>query len=61
MTNIYVVEHTTEECIGNQVLRIGIFADSLEKAWDMADRLYAHLNIQQIYLCTPELEEQLFG
>jgi len=46
---IYIVEYTTEDCIGNQTLQMEIEAPNLETAYEIVNQHYPDLSIDQIY------------
>ncbi len=47
--NIYIVEYTTEDQIGNDCLVMEIEAESREDAWDIIEENYPHLAVDCVY------------
>ena len=46
---VYIVEYTNEDCVGNQCLQMEIEAPNLETAYEIVDAHYPDLAIDQIY------------
>ena len=47
--NTYIVEYTSEELPGNQVLTIEIEASDLDEAYEIMDDLYPQFAVDNIY------------
>ena len=47
--NTYIVEYTSEELSGNQVLTMEIEASDLDEAYEIMDDLYPHFAVDNIY------------
>ena len=46
---IYIVEYTNEDMVGNQVLTMQVEADSLTDAYEIMDENYPDLALDTIY------------
>jgi hypothetical protein len=46
----YIVEYTSEDCIGNQCLTMEVDAPNLETAYEIMDNHYPDLAVDTIYL-----------
>lgn len=46
---IYIVEYTTEDCVGNQCLQMEIEAVNKDACWDILEENYPDLAIDCVY------------
>lgn len=46
---VFIVEYTSEDCIGNQCLQMEIEAPHLQTAYEIMDENYPYLEVDVIY------------
>jgi len=58
---VFVVEYTNQECVGNQTQTMEIEAASLDDAWELVAREYPHLDVDHIFYAFAEDDDEWDG